>query len=238
MTTSNQDLKRRIALANRISYEEGLHEDKGNEIAGHVSVRTGSTLLMPGHMHDEGKGIPDITADDIIEVDMNGEKVSGKHDPVEEVVIHTFIYKARPEIESVAHMHPPIATALASSDSTILPISIRSSYFAEGVPVLARGPGIIDNEDIASEMMKVMGPRNVLIHKGHGAVTCGRNLEEACTLMLFLEGSARNQLVAKQFGNLKPFDTDAAIQYARGRSLDKRKYVWFSLENKWKHLKV
>ncbi len=235
---TNEDLKRRIARANRIAYLEGLHDDKGNEIAGHISVRTGSTLHMPGHMHDLGKGLPDITAEDIIEVNMNGEKVSGKHDPVEEVVIHTFIYKARPEINSVAHLHAPTATALASSDSTILPISIRSSYFAEGISILERGPSIIDNDDIASEMIKVMGKHNALIHRGHGAVTCGRNLEEACTLMLFLEGSARNQLVAKQFGNLMPFDRNAAIEYAHTHSLDKRKYVWLSLENKWKDVRV
>ena len=53
---ANDDLKKRIARANRIAYLEGLREDKGNEIAGHISVRTGSTLLMPGHMHDFGEG--------------------------------------------------------------------------------------------------------------------------------------------------------------------------------------
>jgi len=238
MDANVQVLKERIARANRIAYLEGLREDKGNEIAGHISVRTGSTLLMPGHMHDFGKGLPDITSEDIIEVDMKGNKISGKHDPVEEVVIHTFIYNARPEIQSVAHLHAPTATALASTDSTILPISIRSSYFAEGLPILERGPGIIDNEDIARDMMKAMGNHNVLIHRGHGVVTCGRNLEEACTLMLFLEGSARNQLIAKQFGNLRSFDRSAAIEYARSHSLDKRKYVWLSLENKWKDIKV
>ena len=236
--SASEDFRKRIARANRIAYLEGLREERGNEIAGHISVRTGSTILMPGHMHDQGKGLPDLTSEDIIEVDMNGRKISGRHDPVEEVVIHTFIYNSRPEIQSVAHLHAPTATALASTDSTILPLSIRSSYFAEGVPILERGPRIIDDEDIAGEMIRVMGNHNVLIHKGHGVVTCGRNLEEACTLMLFLEGSAKSQLLAKQFGNLKPFDKLEAMEYARTHSLDKRKYVWLSLENKWKDLKV
>lgn len=235
----NEELKKRIARANRIMYLEGLKEDKGNEIAGHISVRTASqTVLMPGHLHDQGKGLPDITSEDIIEVDMDGKKVEGRLDPVEEVVIHTFIYKARPEINCVTHLHAPTATALGSTDSTILPISIRSSYFAEGIPVLKRGPGIIDNEDIAAEMISVMGQHNVLIHKGHGVVTAGRNMEEACTLAIFLEGAARNQLIAQQLGHPTPFEKSAAIAYANTHGLDKRKYVWLSYENKWKDLKV
>ncbi|HZW54764.1 MAG TPA: class II aldolase/adducin family protein [Nitrososphaerales archaeon] len=238
MSEDFEALKKRIALACRIAYLEGLKEDKGNEIAGHISVRTGSTLLMPGHMHDKGKGLPDITSADIIEVDMDGNRVKGNLDPVEEVVIHTFIYRARPEINCVTHLHAPTATALASTDETILPISIRSSYFAEGLPILHRGPGIIDNEEIASEMISAMGNHNALIHKGHGIMTAGRNMEEACTLAIFLEGSARNQLLAKQLGNLKPFEKRYAIEYAKSHSLDKRKYIWLSYENKWKDIKV
>ena len=236
--TEQDELKKRIARANRIAYNEGLREDTGNEIAGHISVRTGSTLLMPGHLHDQGGGLRNMTSEDIIEVDLDGNKVSGRLDPVEEVVIHTFIYKARPEINCVTHLHAPTATALGSTDQTILPLSIRSSYFAEGVPVLERGPGIIDNEDIAADMMAAMGKHNVLIHKGHGIVTAGRNMEEACTLALFLEGAAKNQLLAKQLGNLKPFDKAVALEYARTHSLDKRKYVWLSFEKKWKDIQV
>ena len=238
MPEDNEVLKKRIARACRIAYLEGFKEDKGNEIAGHISMRTGLTLLMPGHLHDQGKGLPDITAADIIEVDMDGNRIKGNLDPVEEVVIHTFIYRARPEINCVTHLHAPTATALASTDETILPLSIRSSYFAEGLPILQRGPCIIDNDDIASEMIRIMGGQNALIHKGHGIVTAGRNMEEACTLAIFLEGSARNQLLAKQLGNLKPFEKRDAVEYARTHSLDRRKYVWLSYENKWKDIQV
>jgi ribulose-5-phosphate 4-epimerase/fuculose-1-phosphate aldolase len=237
-----ENIKERVALACRIAYYEGLREDFGNEPSGHISVRDESTegyLIMPGHLHGQGKGLRDITVDDVIVVDLDGKLVEGRHDPVEEIVIHTSIYKARPEIKSVLHLHPPAAVALASTDQTILPISIRSSYFAEGVPILERGPGIIDNEEIAEEMTKKLGNYNALIHKGHGIVTAGRNLEEACLLGIYLEGSARNQLMAKQFGgSLKPFDRQAAVEYARSHSLANRRNLWQYFENKWKDAKV
>lgn len=229
-----------MALACRILYEEGLREEIGNEAAGHVSVRfeKTNTVIMPGHLHHYGKGLRDITISDIIELDLEGKKLAGTRDPVEEYYIHTFIYKARPEINSVVHAHLPTATALASTNSTIMPISIRSSYFAEGVPILESGPGIIDNESIAEEMVKTMGGHNALIHKGHGAVVTGRCLEEACILALFLEGSAKNQLIAGQLGDLRPFEARSAIEYAISHSLDRRKDIWHYFENKWKRLKV
>jgi ribulose-5-phosphate 4-epimerase/fuculose-1-phosphate aldolase len=237
---SKQEIKRRVALACRIAYEEGLREEYGSEYAGHISVRLASsnTVIMPGHLHDQGGGLPNITVGDIIEIDMNGKRLEGVRDVVEEYYIHTYIYKARPEIHSVLHMHPPAATALGSTDGAILPISLRACYFAEGVPVLLSEPGIIDSDDIAERMIKVMGKHNALIHRGHGIVTAGRNLEEACLTGMYLEGAARFQILASNFGKLKPYTKAEAIKHAKSHSLDKRQFPWWYFEKKWAHLKI
>src|SRR5579875_236062 len=232
--STKSSIKRRVALANRIAYLEGLHEEFGNEFSGHISVRyDGNKVIMPGHLHDFGRGLKDITISDIIVVDLEGKVLEGKREPVDEVVLHTSIYKSRPEINSVLHLHSPASVALASTDATILPISMRASYFAEGVPVLERGPGVIDNEEIAAEMVRVLGNHNALLHKGHGVVTVGRNLEEACILGLYLEGAARNQILAMQLGALRPFTKEDALRFARSRSLDKKTAIWKYYENKW-----
>jgi L-fuculose-phosphate aldolase len=227
-------LKRRVALANRIAYFEGLHEEFGNEFSGHISVRfRENEIIMPGHLHDFGKGLKDLTSKDMIIVDMNGKVIEGRLEPVDEVVIHTSIYKARQDINSVLHLHSPASVALASTDASIVPISIRSSYFAGGVPVLEQGPGIIDNEEIALEMTRLLADRNALLHKGHGVITVGRNLEEACILGLYLEGAARTQIYARQLGNLKPFSKDNALKFANSRNLNNKTEIWKYYEKKW-----
>lgn len=227
-------LKRRVALANRIAYQEGLHEEFGNEFSGHISIRYDENkLLMPGHLHDRGRGLKDVTANDIITVDFEGNVIDGKLEPVDEFVIHASIYKARSEANSVLHLHSPASVALASTDAKILPISMRAAYFIDGVPILERGPGVIADDDIATEMVRILGNRNVLIHKGHGVVTVGHNLEEACILGLYLEGAARNQLMAMRFGNLRPFAPDDAKRFAESRPLEKRTAIWKYYENKW-----
>ena len=231
------ELKRRVALANRIAYNEGLHEEFGNEFSGHISVRKDSNIIIPGHLHDFGKGLRDIKIDDIITVDLNGRLIDGKHEPVDEVIIHTSIYKARPEIKSVAHLHSPVSVALASTDTAILPLSMRSSFFCERLPILERGPGVINDEEMAAVMIKLLGKSNALIHKGHGVITAGRNLEEACVLALYLEGAAKNQLLSHQLGgSLKPFKRKDAIEYAKSHQLHQRRFIWTYFENKWSHL--
>ena len=45
---------------------------------------------------------------------------------------------------------------------------------------------------------------------------------------------ARNQILAKQLGNLKPFPKEDALWYANSRSLEKKTEVWNYFENKWR----
>lgn len=227
-------LKQRIALACKICYEEGLCEQLGPEFAGHISVRTEpNRILMPGHLHGSGKGLKDIRADDIIAVDLNGKQLEGKHDPVEEVVIHTSIYKARSDAKSVAHLHAPFSTAIASSASSILPVMLKSCYFVD-TPILDIGPTLLKDERTTSIMVKKLGAQRALIHKGHGIVTVGRSLEQACTLALFLEGAAKMQYISRQFGRLVPFSHEQALDFAKKGNFVEDNSYWRYFENKWK----
>jgi ribulose-5-phosphate 4-epimerase/fuculose-1-phosphate aldolase len=231
-------VKRRIALACRIMYKEGMVEHLGYEFAGHISVKIApNRFVMPGHLHDKARGLYDIRPSDMVVADMNGKVVSGRLEPVDEIVIHTGIYKARPEVNSVLHMHAPAATALASSDQTILPVSIRGSFFWQGVPVLERGPCLIDSEEIANELVAKMGNLPAVIHKGHGIVTAGKNLDEACISAILLEGAARQQILSKQFGNLVPFERDAVTQFGKTGGISDHSKAWEYFENKWSQLK-
>lgn len=239
MTDSLQGLKERIALACRIAYFEGLCEQFGNEYAGHISVKIGENrILMPGHTHQFGRGLRDMAAADMITVDMDGRRVDGELEPVDEVFIHTSVYKARPDVGSVAHLHPPVATALASTDGSLSHISLRSCYFADGVAILERGPMLIDTVNAAEELADKLGKRSVVIHRGHGLVTVGKNLAEACLRVVYLEGALRFQLLARQLGNLKPFDEESVRRFASSHDMSQSEEAWLYYENKWKHSKA
>ena len=57
--------------------------------------------------------------DDLCIVDMDGKQVSGKRKRSSEILLHLAIMKARPDVRSCVHCHPPHATAFAVAHEPI-----------------------------------------------------------------------------------------------------------------------
>src|ERR1035437_1678062 len=53
--------------------------------------------------------------DDLIVVDMKGNKISGRAQGTSEIAMHTTVYGLRPDIKAVVHAHPPVATGFATA---------------------------------------------------------------------------------------------------------------------------
>ncbi|MGH8430085.1 MAG: class II aldolase/adducin family protein, partial [Solimonas sp.] len=101
-------LKRRLAKVHRIITAGGLWP----LTKGHVSCRIGGTerVLILGHIHAEGRNLADTDVEDIVTIDIEGNPVEGRIEPVDERFAHTEVYKARPDVQAVAHAHAPMAT--------------------------------------------------------------------------------------------------------------------------------
>ena len=78
----------------------------------------------------------DVTADDIIEFDLDSNPVrSGENRLFFERVIHGEIYKARPDVMAVVHSHSPSLVPFANSDTRLRPMVGNAAFLGEGVPV-------------------------------------------------------------------------------------------------------
>ena len=55
-------------------------------------------------------------------------------------------------------------------------------------------------------MTRVLGEAMAIMPKGHGIVTVGRSIDEACILAMYLERTAKIQAVAQSFGYSGPTD--------------------------------
>jgi L-fuculose-phosphate aldolase len=53
--------------------------------------------------------------DDLIIVDMKGNKISGRAERTSEIAMHLTVYEMRPDIKAVVHAHPPVATGFATA---------------------------------------------------------------------------------------------------------------------------
>src|SRR6201989_3660972 len=85
-------LRRRLAKAHRILTAGGIWP----LTKGHVSARIPGTdhVLILGHIHSEGRSLIDTDIDDIVTVDLEGNWLEGRIEPVDERYLHLEIMKS------------------------------------------------------------------------------------------------------------------------------------------------
>lgn len=199
--------KKTLVTACQILYGEGLWEFWGE---GHPSSRIEQTeyFLLPGHKHDLGMGMGDVTRpDDINVLDLEGDVVAGKYPPMDETFIHASIYKARPDVNGIAYTHPVYSKILASAGKDLRPVHHWAWIFGDRVRTHdSHGP--IRSWEKAEEMVKALESRNsLMLWNSHSVITVGKSVEEAVVLNFIFENAAKVQYMAELLGEPKTVPT-------------------------------
>src|SRR4051812_31680229 len=172
----------------------------GNE--GNHSVRIGENrfLCTPTGI---SKGF--LKPDDICTVDIDGKQLAGKRKRTSEMMMHLVIYKARPDVRSVVHSHPPHATAFAIA-GVELPTCIHpEAEVFLGVVKTAKyvTPG---DTRLGESLLPYVKDSNTILLQNHGSVTFSTDLEDAYYKLEIVDAYARILLLAKQIGSIRPLD--------------------------------
>jgi L-fuculose-phosphate aldolase len=140
--------------------------------------------------------------DDLIIVDMKGNKISGRAERTSEIAMHTTVYGLRPDIKAVVHAHPPVATGFATAGRQLNLGLLPEVIIGLGcVPLAAYG---LPGTDALTEPMLPLIPKfDALMMANHGAVCYGEDVFKAYFKMETMEHFARIQLVAELLGGPK-----------------------------------
>src|ERR1700675_2752078 len=123
-------LREKLATACRLLYMEGLMDHAG--LAGTRIPETGNLLLNPREMRGTPGRHPGImAADDLVVVDPQGKRVEGSNNPPSETPIFTGVFRARPDVMAVFHLHLPVATLFSMVDMPIRPVYVMGAPFGE-----------------------------------------------------------------------------------------------------------
>ena len=141
----------------------------------------------------------------IVHFDRSRKKLYGAGGVPGEAAIYTEIFKARPDIDSVVHTHAPMCITLSMANKQIDTIHIQSKQYAGGVPIFPKPIFIIDGAE-GAELAETMGQAVAVVIRGHGIVTVGKTIKEACINALYLERTAKMQAIANMLGFEKPDD--------------------------------
>jgi len=165
---------------------------------GNISIKmdADTVLCTPTGM---SKGY--LTPDQLIKVDMSGNKIEGELNPSSEVKVHIDVYKNKENINSVVHAHPPYATGFAVAglalDQCIIPEIIVS---LGSIPLAKYGtPSTFEIPEHVREYLK---DHNVFLLENHGALSIGEDVYQAYYRMESLELFAKINLIARLIGNV------------------------------------
>jgi L-fuculose-phosphate aldolase len=192
-----------IIIAIRRLYDRGLTTTSGGNIS--IMDENGDTWVTPASV-DKGS----LDPADISRVRQNGE-ITGIHKPSSEYPFHEAIYKARPDIKSVIHAHPPALVSFSIvgqiPDTNIIPQAknicgpiAMAKYAIPGSKKLG--------ENIAGEFGKGF---NAVIMENHGIVIGGSTIEDAFNRFETLEFCARTIINARNLSDTYTRLTDDQI---------------------------
>jgi ribulose-5-phosphate 4-epimerase/fuculose-1-phosphate aldolase len=156
------------------------------EPSGHVSARLpGSERALIKARGPEESGLRFVTARDIITVDFDGKKIEGKAglESPQEVFIHTCIYKKRPDVHCVVHIHPLTIVLFTICNKPLMPLF--GAYDPSGLRLamdglVTYGRSItVSNKKLGEEFSQAMGGKRACLMRGHGITSVGASVEEA-----------------------------------------------------------
>jgi L-fuculose-phosphate aldolase len=146
------------------------------------------------------KGMMD--QDDLIIVDMKGRKIEGRRECTSEIAMHLTVYEMRPDIRSVVHAHPPVATGYATAGKALNLALLPEVIIGLGCVPLA-DYGLPGTPELTRPMLPLIPKYDAIMMGNHGAVCYGKDVYTAFFKMETVEHFARISFVAEMLGGPK-----------------------------------
>ena len=163
--------------------------------SGNASLRVGDhVVISPSSVH-----YTEMTVDDVVVIDMEGDEVEGTRNPSVETPMHLEIYRNNSHALAIVHTHSIYTSAMAVLHEPLPPI------LDEIVPKLGAGirvskyamPG---TKQLGKNVVEVLEERSAALIANHGAVCYAKTLKDALFLSILLERACKIYMTAKQVG--------------------------------------
>ena len=209
-----EELKKQVYEANMELPKRGLITYTWGNVSG-IDKETGYFVIKPS-----GVDYDSLTPDDMVVMDLDGNKIEGRYKPSSDTATHIELYKKYPEIGGVVHTHSPEATSWAQAGRDIpLYGTTHADYFFGSIPCARsltpeeiegeyeKNTGLVIIETFEERGMNPMYTPGILIAdyfknkdynavpavlcKNHGPFTWGKDAAEAVHNAVVLEEVAK-----------------------------------------------
>ena len=163
---------------------------------GNISLSNPEKTLLA--ITPSGVAYEGLTPEDVVVVDMDGNRVDGQHKPSSEMAFHLALIKQRADIKAVVHTHSEHATALACLRWELPAVHYLIGSAGSVVPLAPYAT--FGTQALADNICRVIGSGNAVLMANHGLVTVGTNLRKAFNTAELVEYVAKVYLITKSVG--------------------------------------
>ena len=188
-----EELKKEVYEANMLLPKYGLVTFTWGNVSG-IDREKGLFVIKPS-----GVDYDKLTPDDMVVMDLEGNRIEGTLNPSSDTPTHLELYKKYPEIGGVVHTHSPEATSWAQAGRDIpLYGTTHADYFYGPIPCARsltpeeiggeyeRNTGLVIIETFEQRGLNPMHTPGVLC-TNHGPFTWGKDAAEAVHNAVVLE---------------------------------------------------
>ena len=209
------DLRQEMVKACRILYSVKI---AGDGLGGHLSAKLDDAriLIKPRPVSWWG-----LKPEDLIVIDFNGKRVDGpvnERSAVREWPIHAQIYRARPDVGCVLHVHPAASTLMAALGIGVEPLDQDCASFTDRLPVFENGAVSISTTERGDELARTLGNMKAVLLKNHGCVVAGAGIPDVCVMAFRLEKVAETMLRAASITRLPVMSAEAKATVMASRT--------------------
>ena len=213
-----------LAIANRIVSHEGIID-----AFGHVSLRHPSN--PDRYLISRSRSPELVEASDIYEYTLDSKPVKPLPSGIRgygELVIHGEIYKARPDVNAIAHHHGMAFLPFCNTGAELKVLYHMGAQIGPKVPFWDSRDEFGDTcllvlkPEEGRSLAKALGPHWLVLMRRHGATVAGRTLQEMVFRTIYSYRNAELQLMTQAQGlPLSPL-TPGEAKLAWERNLEPR----------------
>ncbi len=189
---SEDKLRTEVAMCVRMLEYLGLID-----YSGHVSCRIPGTDTF--FINSWGASRHGLGPADIVKSDLNGKALEEGVILPSEKNIHASLYRLRPDVNAVAHLHPPVTTALSAAGKEYVPVMHHGAIFHDGVSVYDNCCHV-NTAEKGDALAAALGHRRATIIRGHGAVVVAESVKGVFFGSVYLEDNAKKLADAYMMG--------------------------------------
>lgn len=171
--------------------------------SGNISARYKDGMLITTSGSSNGY----LKPSQIVYTDFGGNSLEKGKKPSSEKFLHIEIYKQRPEINFIIHVHPPYLSGFASAGKDLIePIMAENVFYFGGIPLADYA--LPSSRELVDNTVKYFDKYDAVLMENHGFIVASKTMEDAYLKLELAETYAQTVLNTYILGGAKLLTAD------------------------------